>query len=544
MIELPRKDINILNDMGNYLNFIRTPISVAVANCPAMIKGLFWGNQSGKTGSQSVEYIDRYLSLHPVAIRNVNYYRCKKDAALSLIEERRCKHNYTIMDTKAKYGVAGSNSYWCPEPGCGGELEFYYSPIRKFRYASETLPSEKTSSGGISAEVRNTQYPETKKWLPPFMVRKDIVFRRPTLTLMDVWGGPDILIDFVSYSMDPQATAGTQIASIWCDEQPPPAFLEEQFPRLLASGGDMVITLTAADRLSFLYDEIYEKSAMYIRTNTIAKKYNIPQVEKTDSKKSIAVFQAATDDNPTLTSDDIEMIFSHIDDPDALAIRRYGVFKQVSGRIYKAFDGAVHFIDSKNEAFIFLEAIMNPEVLKTDEMVEEIVDLCGDYRFRLDLIDPLASKMQVNTGTSTTEDLNRLFLKHKREGRGTGGWWKSWDTKSTRGRDEIRRRLKFSLECGKPFNNKRDGQYLPTIWILDTCPQSAKSMRAWRLQEWANIKDRYTKDMKEDPQKRDSHMNMVWEAMFKSPYFKPRAFDRMIDRNREKSPHRSYFGRR
>ena len=50
----------------------------------------------------------------------------------------------------------------------------------------------------------------------------------------------------------------------------------------------------------------------------------VPQIETTDSPYSIAVFQAATDDNPTLNIEVINEIFKQIDDPDALAIRRYG----------------------------------------------------------------------------------------------------------------------------------------------------------------------------------------------------------------------------
>ena len=62
------------------------------------------------------------------------------------------------------------------------------------------------------------------------------------------------------------------------------------------------------------------------------------------------MFQAATDDNPTLNIDVINEIFKQIDDPDALAIRRYGIFKQLSGRIFKDFEFSIHRIDA-NEFF-------------------------------------------------------------------------------------------------------------------------------------------------------------------------------------------------
>ena len=84
-----------------------------------------------------------------------------------------------------------------------------------------------------------------------------------------------------------------------------------------------------------------------------------------------------------------------------------------------------------------------------------------------------------------------------------------------------------AVKVGKPFNNKVIGkngkrEYLPTIWILDTCKQAARSMRNWRLEEWANNSINSTKDKKETFQQKWSHFNMVWEAMFKHPACKPK----------------------
>ena len=53
----------------------------------------------------------------------------------------------------------------------------------------------------------------------------------------------------------------------------------------------------------------------------------------------------ATDDNPTLDPDTINFIFEDITDPDELALRRFGVFKQISGRVFKTYDPAYGYID-------------------------------------------------------------------------------------------------------------------------------------------------------------------------------------------------------
>jgi len=105
------------------------------------------------------------------------------------------------------------------------------------RLASETLPGETTDGKGeTSTEVKNTLYPELKKWLPPFLIKKDITARSPKMVIKSGVGGPDIVVEFVSYNQSVQSTAGSQRFIIKCDEEPPKAFWEEQLPRLFGGG--------------------------------------------------------------------------------------------------------------------------------------------------------------------------------------------------------------------------------------------------------------------------------------------------------------------
>lgn len=131
--------------------------------------------------------------------------------------------------------------------------------------------------------------------------------------------------------------------------------------------------------------------------------------------------------------------------------------------------------------------------------------------------------MQPSVGSSVVQDLNRCMLNHKRDGIGTGGYFRSWDTKSLRGRDEVKKRLKNARDVGQPFNNKvvRYGrtEVLPTLWILDTCKQTALSLKNWRTEEWVDKNAIVTKDSKEKPQQKWSHFCMCLEAAFKHPGF-------------------------
>jgi len=545
-MNLTARDTQQLNEWANFFAFEKTPLFRAFINCVAKFVLLLYGNQGSKTASTAYSYVLRVLSYHPVAEKNVNYYVCEDN------------HKTTIKNA-IRDGV-------CKHDNCGKEMTLYYHPIRIFRFASESLPM---SVGGDN-EVKNTQYPEFRKWLPHTLIKKDITVRNPVMTIHDIHGGPDIFIEFVSYNQSVQSTAGTQRRSIWNDEQPPYDFLEEQLPRLLAADGDMIFSLTAADRLTFIYDEYFLKARKYYRSKVIQEKFDLPAVETTDSNKDIVVFEAATDDNPTLDLKVIEELFRHVDDEDTLLIRRYGRFKQVRGRIFKTFSN-IHKISSEkwfpdgmpteftddfghreapwiyargidyhphvdwhfgaialspeDEAFVFLELRMSPERFTTEQIGTEISYLSGDIKFMIDRIDPLAGVKQGNTRKSTIDDLNKLFRDLKKNG-GTGAYWTPWHTKSTRGRDEIRLRLNNAVKCGEPFNNEVviDGQVkrLPTIWILDTCPGIIDYMKKWRLGEHKERDAIATKDQNEKPQPKWSHYPMVLEGILKEASFRPR----------------------
>jgi phage terminase large subunit-like protein len=234
----------------------------------------------------------------------------------------------------------------CP---CGGKAIRFDNTVRVIRFASETLPGQTGTDKGAAreAEVKNTQYPEFKKWLPPFLIKKDITARNSAMTIIDPNNGADIIIEFVSYGQTVQSTAGPQRFSIWCDEQPTKDFYEEQLPRLVAADGDFIMTLTPADMITWTYDEIYDRADTYIRSKIVADKFGLSETEQIRAEYDIGVIQAATDDNPTLRIHVIEKLFEKYDDDDAIAIRRYGVFKQVSGRIFKTFDWNTHIIDDR-----------------------------------------------------------------------------------------------------------------------------------------------------------------------------------------------------
>lgn len=581
MIDLSDAQVQQLNDFESFLSFKPTWAFKRFVNARNKTVGLFTGNQYGKTAGVAYSYVLRIFSMHPIPEKNIAYWECDE-----------CDEKYNVQQIPKKRLVEKDGEeieeFYC---ACGGKLSRHLRKSKTFRFCSETLPGQSSNIDieGTTAEVKNTQYPEFKKWLPKFLIKKDITFRSPTMVLSDPFGGDDLIVEFVSYKQSVQSTAGTQRVSVWYDEEPPKDFREEQQPRLLAENGDEVFTLTPANHISWLYDEVFEKAAVYYRTKAVANFLSedlgkiVPQIERVATGKDIAVIQAATDDNPTLSPAAIEAILGSIDDPDVYAIRRFGIFKQVSGRVFKDFEYKTHYIKEKeyfpngipagwmhargidyhpqtpwafgaislspyNEAFIWLEYNPSPEKFTTEEIGRKIAALCSGRQFRLDLIDPLseAHKYLDNQKRSVTirDELNKTFLSLRLDGRSFGSNWQTWDTKGEKGRDEIRKRLKNSLRVGKPFNNKVLGEkgevvYLPTLWVLDSCPLAAKSMRQWRWEDYSSTRQSHTKDEKNKVEQKWSHFNMVWEAIFKHPTFRPRRVSSEIPREANRKKH--YF---
>jgi hypothetical protein len=116
-----------------------------------------------------------------------------------------------------------------------------------------------------------------------------------------------------------------------------------------------------------------------------------------------------------------------------------------------------------------------------------------------------------------------------------------WDTKSQKGRDEIRKRLQNATLCGVPFNNevKKEGitVRLPTIWICDNCPQTILSLKNWRREEWGDRSALTTKDEKETPQQRWSHFCTMLEGLLK----RPEVFQSRFSTKHNYRPPKEYF---
>ena len=599
-MNLTQQDIQQLNQFEKFLSWKKTWAYTKFIHMVDPIVFLCTGNQYGKTAGTAYQYVLRIMGYHPVPKKNLMYFECPERAKEKLRSneedtEYESPHGYYKKTYKLADGTQITLDSWekgtwslndkpkddkCPY--CGADIIIHQRDKKVFRFCSQTLPGEKETiegGDGESAEVKNAVYPEFKKWLPPFLIKKDITFRSYAMIIKDPWAGQvllrdevyrgsDSIVEFVSYSQSVQATAGTQKASIWVDEEPPKDFWDEQLPRLWKEDGDIVLSLTPANRISWTFDELFEKASLFIRTKKICdalstKSHPLKMAETSDFNLGIGVIQASSYDNPTINNSVIEKMMETVDDEDVKLTRLYGVHKMASGRIFKVFDKRIHIIDDEeyfpygmfenyrfarmidyheknpwacswialspyNEAFVFEELSPSPEKLVTSEICEILADKSDSFKYKIDLIDPLANKSQSNTNTTVTEDINTTFKKFKREDYHLGfqgGYFETWDTKSTRGRDEVRKRLKWAKEVGVPFNNKLTIEgvtsYVPTLWIFKNCIETSKHLKQWRYEEYGDRNSRVNKDANEKTTQKFSHFCMCLEAIFKDRRFKP-----------------------
>ena len=581
-----------LNDFAVFMSYKMTDIARVFFFLPPYYNQIafFTGNQFGKTGLLCYEKILRAFGSHPVPEKNYLYFECANGHTFGrpgpwpglhhfgvnpgecfyLLEDKKKKPRKTIFP----------QDMICPF--CQSRIQIHERKTSIYRLCSENLPFEKEGEGADSGEIKNRTYPELKKWLPPFLVKKEISQRNPSLRTWNLNGGctfgsgenavfypgKDILFEFASYSQVLQGTAGVQRLSVFCDEEPPQNFYEEQMARLVAENGDFQIGLTPAIKTSYTFDIFFEEAGIIIRSQAVCDFYGrigeddkVKNVEKFPERQSYkAIFQAATDDNPTLSINAINRTLNFIDE-DTEATRRYGIHKQATGRILKDFSIRVHVINAddyfsygrpplywthfrgidyhpktpwacgcctlspKNELFIWYGRPISPDKFTTYQIMEQFYHACGDYTFKLNLVDPESETIKKDR-ISIYSDMNRVSLELKREGIGTGGYWQTWDTKNDYGRDKIKERLKNSRHTGRPFNNEivEGGKtiFLPTLWIVgsDDTRYVIESMQKWSWEQWADSNAAQTKDDKNVPQQKWSHMNMVFECLHKHPGFR------------------------
>jgi len=442
---------------------------------------------------------------------------------------------------------------------------------RPIRFVSKCLPKN-------DEDEENQQYVEFKRRFPPEFIKSDVTSRSHNLTIRDPLGGSDKKVEFLSKKMEIDAFMSVQRSAYYQDEEIERLKWDENLMRLATSmkegAGDVVLTLTPVRGLDWTYDSIWKRAKRIYRSEKICEKYGFPPIEDLESNQDIEIFCWATDDNPIMDPQSLNRLFLRWeDDEDELAMRRYGVFRQVSGRIFKTFDSKIHVvpfdkvwdeslfrrywhyrmidyhpskpwyvswvaISPTHEWFVWneLKAFHHHDTdidIRDRIKVESLLEEDEEYN-RATLIDPLAKIKQQNTGFSVFDDIS-MGEQGLRRCRSADTKHKADQISDTGGRMNVMLRLKNSVICGVPGNNLnkdepediRYGKYRPTIWFMDNCSGHVEHFRSWRYIDFKQEAVKAVRETKRESEKWSDYcrnieflgsLNPVWYDMPKSEH--------------------------
>ena len=473
-------DLSQFRAFENLMTLEYHPMMTAYTKSEAHIRGIFKGTQGGGTEASMNDAVMRCLGVHPVKSRNI--------------------------------------------------LE---KPIR---CVSKVIPADKN-------DEENQQYVTFRRLFPYEFIKDDITARSKIMTLRDPLGGSNKKVEFMASTQDLDAFMSVQRSAYYQDEEIEHIKWDESSMRLIKNGGDATITMTPVKGMDWVFDKIWKRSRRIYRSKRICEKYGFPEIETTGSTADIETFCWSTYDNPGLDKESIDLIMAEVTDDDDMAIRIYGVFRQISGKIYKAFDKNVHkipfndvfdadtfrkywnymiidfhpqkpwyvsyvVVTPRNEWIVWNELQAKHEHKTTLEMrdeikLESIAEEDSLYN-RATLIDPLSTMKQHSSedvGTTVFDDLKRGEYGIRR--------LMCADTKNVQGRMEIKKRLKNSLQCQVPGNNinktdhvdPRYGDYLPTIWFTDNCRGHIEHFNSWRMVDYKQEHVKATREVKRESEK-------------------------------------------
>lgn len=140
------------------------------------------------------------------------------------------------------------------------------------------------------------------------------------------------VIGFKSCDQGREKFQGTSLDWAWFDEEPPEDIYKETIMRLTDKKGDLWMTFTPIDGMTWTYDAIYQVG-----------------------KQNDEIFGGSMYDNPHLDIAEIENIKSKYPDPAEQRIRIYGEYQILSGLIFKAWRPEDHEVECLPPAFL------NPE---------------------------------------------------------------------------------------------------------------------------------------------------------------------------------------
>ncbi len=142
------------------------------------------------------------------------------------------------------------------------------------------------------------------------------------------------IFQFMTYEQDTKRMGGASIDRVHYDEEPPLAVRNENLMRVMAQGGDEILTMTPLEGFTWTYEDIYE----------YCEKSGKEVAEGVYAAPDKAMVMVDIEDNPAISKKNREKTLAEYA-PDERKARKTGRFIPLEGIIYKGFDPNVHVIE-------------------------------------------------------------------------------------------------------------------------------------------------------------------------------------------------------
>lgn len=215
----------------------------------------------------------------------------------------------------------------------GGAVEATWRALGEHPYIA--VPPPPTYGRVVSVDfkegVEKIVKPEISRWLPPSKIRGGSWSSGYDNELKTLYLENGSFIEFMSYEQDVEKFAGTSRHWVWFDEEPPEDIYNECLMRLIDTGGDLWVTMTPLEGMTWTYDTLYEA------TNPNEKTYD----------PSVFVVEVESTMNPHLNPGEMDILLANMDEDDRKA-REKGLYVPRGGLIWPNFDEKIHVIDPIN----------------------------------------------------------------------------------------------------------------------------------------------------------------------------------------------------
>lgn len=155
---------------------------------------------------------------------------------------------------------------------------------------------------------------------------------------------------FVSYEQDPQSWAGAAVDHVHLDELPPEAHFRESAARVSTKAGTISITVTPAEGLGWMEEELYLPGKSRERPDVEVLEGGLAEYDEAKERQDPYTCGVGRlilpESHPMGRRENVEQFARSIKDPAERMIRVFGIYKKRSGGVYKAFDAQVHVISS------------------------------------------------------------------------------------------------------------------------------------------------------------------------------------------------------